>query len=280
MPFRGPHRRFRPGDLVYGLNLDFKYPELERIFCLPPGLLSTRIRNQFLAQVYPNWEREKLYVFIDQYNRRFLAVEPSAKQIPIDQRPDPQLKTINFNYNKTERPSGLPPHVQEFRNYLESVPGRDPREVPLPVHRPARIRRACKGGIEWILQPGNERHIHFILEGIDHQAVVEKNARDDNTQVTGYLTPQLRFIEDPNLKIRNYTGSELRWIFRHRRDPRVQAKVQFWRYVGWRSVWGGDSYVPCPPPWEKGPNKKYWDWYEQRRRKDGKSEYMYAQEVG
>jgi hypothetical protein len=51
-------------------------------------------------------------------------------------------------------------------------------------------------------------------------------------------------------KWRVYTGSELRWIYRNRQDPRVAARLQFWQ-----------DMQPCFPPWEQPQWRRLWQTY-------------------
>ncbi|MEM7449640.1 MAG: hypothetical protein AAF355_15500 [Myxococcota bacterium] len=231
-------------------------------------------RETFLDQVSPGWTFESApYVDIDFYCNHFL-VEEVVENKTINGVDREQIwDNIFFDYSKRETPDSLPKHVRDFRDYLESNPKRDPRRFSQPGYGDWRIRKACKGGIEWALQDGNRCHIHFLLQGIDQERVVRKNGMKDTGPGTFFLNVDKhdKLAEPYEIKSRNYTGSELRWIFPHRRDPRVQAKVQFWKRTGFR--FQRDQryrYVPCPPPWEKGPNVKYWRWYAQKRRDDGK----------
>jgi hypothetical protein len=94
------------------------------------------------------------------------------------------------------------------------------------------IRRKCKGGLYWATKIAS-KHVHFVLDGIDMKAVVNKATQGDNADRD----------EDPErgiAKNRTITGSELRWIYRNQTDEKVQQYVQFW-FNG----------KPCQPPWEK-----------------------------
>lgn len=93
------------------------------------------------------------------------------------------------------------------------------------------IRRKCKGGLYWATMIA-QKHVHFILDGIDMEAVVKKATQGDNPDSDG---DEALGIE----KNRTITGSELRWIYRNRDLEPVQQHVQFW--------FNGKQ---CPPPWE------------------------------
>lgn len=98
------------------------------------------------------------------------------------------------------------------------------------------FRRKSKFGIE--LQVRQARgHLHFVLADIDMNAIVRKrHSLDRLLPAQGQL---------PEAKWRSITGSELRWIYRHRTDSRVRRNVQF-RDLSEK----GDKLVPVKPPWD------------------------------
>ncbi|CAH1657289.1 MULTISPECIES: hypothetical protein [unclassified Chelatococcus] len=75
--------------------------------------------------------------------------------------------------------------------------------------------------------------VHFVLDEIDIRAVVEKNATWENGEKLDHM--------EQGRKWRSCTGAELRWLFRHQKDPLVRDTVQFWKY-----------FRPVAPPWEFG----------------------------
>lgn len=90
------------------------------------------------------------------------------------------------------------------------------------------VRRKCKAGIEWGVS--QKKQIHFILDNLDLEAVVNKNYAGKNSD---------RAATSTEAKNRSITGSELRWIYRNRHLAEVQAHVQFWAIE-----------EKCLPPWE------------------------------
>ncbi|KMJ45790.1 hypothetical protein AB204_07220 [Xenorhabdus khoisanae] len=92
--------------------------------------------------------------------------------------------------------------------------------------------RKCKAGLSWFSQTSPRSCIHFILDGIDMESVIYKH------------------YENKIKKGSSYTGSELRWIYRNRRDPKIISCIQFWR--------GG---VPVAPPWIGGKDASLWQNY-------------------
>ncbi|CDG80857.1 hypothetical protein GJA_194 [Janthinobacterium agaricidamnosum NBRC 102515 = DSM 9628] len=92
------------------------------------------------------------------------------------------------------------------------------------------LRRKVKGGLYWATSVA-KKHVHFVLDGLDMEAVVRKSASYDNP--TGSNNEQSN-----TAKTRAYTGAELRWIYRNRNNPDVQSHVHFVK-----------EGKPCPPPW-------------------------------
>lgn len=90
-------------------------------------------------------------------------------------------------------------------------------------HRPAYIdsqtvlQRKWKAGLCWAVGLSDNTTVHFILDGINFEAVVHKRLSDMQ------MAP---------------IYSSLRWIYRHKHERLVEQCVQFWR--------GG---LPVPPPW-------------------------------
>jgi hypothetical protein len=123
------------------------------------------------------------------------------------------------------------------------------------IRTAAIAKRKCKGGLNWITQ-NTGRHIHFLLAGMDMEAVPNKNftaykpARDEPQ---GKAPATLAW----DAKERSITGAELRWIYRNRSNLKVQQHVQFWKQsTKWGTGSGHGNYtvksstfVQCPPPW-------------------------------
>ncbi|MHC5234168.1 hypothetical protein [Brucella sp. LJL56] len=101
----------------------------------------------------------------------------------------------------------------------ESIALRDRKSIIFKDAETA-IGRKIKAGLNWAKD--SQTRVHFILDGIDMDEVVNKT---------------LRFFS--NRLVRPYTGSELRWLYRNRHDPDVQNVVQFWR-----------DGKRVEPPWE------------------------------
>jgi hypothetical protein len=66
------------------------------------------------------------------------------------------------------------------------------------------------------------------LDGIDLSVVVNKNFDGPNSDS----------LPGAKKKNRSVTGSELRWVYRHRELKDIQKYIQFWF-----------KFEPCCPPW-------------------------------
>jgi len=69
----------------------------------------------------------------------------------------------------------------------------------------AETRGKCKAGIGWAVE--DNRVVHFVLDGIDMDNVVDKQNDSES---------------------RRCTNSELRWIYRNRFQQKIVDGVQFW----------------------------------------------------
>ncbi|MBI6550573.1 hypothetical protein [Xenorhabdus lircayensis] len=191
MPFKPPFtKNFSPGDLIYGLQLQ-------------RTIYATLLRIEISS---------------DQYNVRASTVDQYVVPREIGIR-----KTgLRQFYNMT-LPKNLP-YFQDFLDYLSEHP-KYRTALTYPNEHPPRISdRKCKGSLSWITIGNNnltkDMHIHFILDDIDMEYVVNKR-------------------EYPGAES-NVTASELRWIFRNKEHPQVKRKIQFWV-----------NLMPTIPPWEE-----------------------------
>ena len=100
-------------------------------------------------------------------------------------------------------------------------------------------RTKSKAGLNWAVTTG--RHVHFILDNLDMKAVAEKSNTKGNPDSPIGKAAATVSLKD---KVRTITNAELRWVFRNKGDPAVQAQIQFWL-----------ENKPCCPPWEPGWDK-------------------------
>jgi hypothetical protein len=100
-----------------------------------------------------------------------------------------------------------------------------------PLNQDRAVYRKCKGGLAWATTTDLVPHVHFILDGVNMTHVVEKIPTS-----TG---------------LDSFTSSELRWIYRNRKNHNVISTIQFW----------SQSHA-VRPPWEHAPS--VWKSYEPR----------------
>lgn len=97
-------------------------------------------------------------------------------------------------------------------------------------------REKSKGGIEWQTKV-RKKNVHFCLDRMTdpliQHAITTKTFGDQDSD------PTVKVAWDK--KNRAITNAELRWIYRNRKDPDVNARVQCW-----------ENLKPCPPPWGRG----------------------------
>jgi len=86
--------------------------------------------------------------------------------------------------------------------------------------------RKSKAGIKWAQENGHS--VHYILDDIDIDSVINKTMN----------------IGKSGSPIKSIVNSEIRYIYRNRKDPKMQNTVQFWR--------GGR---PSNTPWVDDPAK-------------------------
>ncbi|GJI90802.1 hypothetical protein [Duganella hordei] len=105
----------------------------------------------------------------------------------------------------------------------------------------AEWRAKSKGGLLWATTVAN-KHVHFCLDGLVMDQVVGKSYPGRLGTGVGRDSPPGTPAHE---KERSITGSELRWLYRWRRNPQVSSLIQFWRYDSFHKKW-----VQCSPPWE------------------------------
>nr|WP_298135959.1 hypothetical protein [uncultured Pseudomonas sp.] len=137
---------------------------------------------------------------------------------------------------------------QKYSRYAQAIRGNENDEdrfatvVTSAILQNAAWRAKSKFGMEWTLR-NHRGHIHFLLDDIEMGAVVTKTHHFVDAAGT-VLAQDMPTGRSPAAvaKERTITHSELRWVYRNRGNPLVQAGVQFWRTVG-------GVLQPCVPPW-------------------------------
>jgi hypothetical protein len=98
-----------------------------------------------------------------------------------------------------------------------------------------RIKEQCKTGLDFQTHGGGldgkgKGVIHFVLGPILLQLmeyIVGKSNPVLDKNILHYTGEKSSpFVTE---KRRHITGAEIRWVYRNRKDPKVQAKIQFWR---------------------------------------------------
>lgn len=175
---------------------------------------------------------------LDDLNNQFLGTGHFTGK----DNPDTYDKNIKLRDREAKR----------FQKALHKRRKYDPRRVSGRDKSETRVRQACKGGLEHVTRMGNT--IHFILDGLNIQWVIQKTGPWDQMGVT-----QL------GEKARDITGAEMRFLYRHRNDPTVMNNVRFWRggqevHAPWLEDPGAwDAYTPksgLNPSKKAGKSKK------------------------
>ncbi|WP_157664497.1 hypothetical protein [Bordetella genomosp. 9] len=217
MPFDKPFRTaFHPGDLVYGLHeIRAHYFESHSSFSHAPFYrdeynLPIIIDHFILPYEYGPGYREMLSDGQKQCRNhqllkefvQFLGAHPSGK----------------YRYLFTGSPSDSR-DSDSFSDASDSTEAEEAREDKMTF-------RKCKAGLAW--EAARNGHIHFMLDAIDIDAVVNK------------IPPYGDSI----------TASELRWVYRNRFKVEVQHCIQFWH-----------KGEPVIPPWQTIDGKAVWERY-------------------
>lgn len=197
---------FNPGDKLYGLS-----------------------QQRPQSAVKPN--AGGMATVIDQLNNQFLGTGGMGF---FNRLNDPPNSAVIQDWEKMAtygkpNPSShvLTPEAQKYQQWLEAHPKYSPTKTvvgdePLssPYRQWDRVKKSCKAGIQYTVDSGNK--VHFILDGIDQNAVVNKH---------NYQTQQ------PEVKVnpitgdsqQNITASELRFIHRNWKNPQFHSGVEFWQ---------------------------------------------------
>jgi hypothetical protein len=223
MPLKPPYlNKFNPGDLLYGLALMRNFYGNNYM-----GLAELANDSSFTCVIddYAANELQKNYF------------ERIGEKIPKNQDDFYQVLTSHPKYKSIFIDH---PYQTNFDN-IDHI-----------VLSTQNIARKCKTGLYWAAKYEKNFSIHFILDEIDINEVIFKSNEKDHphADLNSYLRCYFKKAKkidrnipkskvDKNLSCKSITGSELRWIYRNKDDPKVQKSVQFW-YKG----------KPCCPPWD------------------------------
>lgn len=172
------------------------------------------------------------WYLMDQYNNALLPGQKQFGKGGYQRAPDIEKTAENkvkesknpaaadyLNYQKTATHSALALSQLDKRYDGKEPSGVDPRYSLM-------IRRACKHGIEFVLRPESQSHLHFVLDAL----------ANDNFQKV-----QLKVIEHGYT---SYTYSELRYVYRNWEKFEATGRIHFyinfeevaapWRVKAWK----------------------------------------------
>lgn len=235
MPFYKPyHAEFKQNDLIYGINKQREY-------------YANNYKN-FSLSLNPD-----INPIIDQYE-----ITPFER---FDRDPNNIPNNEQFFYNTLMQHPKYKAICKEAAFQIKAIDKGIVNQFCLESTNA--IHRKCKGGLYWsaVSNQGKKAfHIHFILDKINLKQVILKNNQKDfgSQNFLDYLKDSLEEEQEidkcyfdssylqAKIKNRSVTGSELRWIYRNRKDPYVQKAIQFWH-----------EGKPCCPPWDNDFNYIY-----------------------
>ena len=213
MPFRQPYAQgYQDGDLIFGLHGD-------------PG------RDGFLGQFQ--------HQITDPRRKTTISIADEFTTADLNTKAD--RKALTHFLSEIERHPRYGRYRRAIRPYQDDEAWWENATVnSLPEGEyQAAIRAKVKFGLEHQIRTGRG-HVHFVLDGLDMFRVATKSHSLDIPR--GKPATRQQALN----KERGFTGSELRWIYRHRNDPRVANAVQFWLTDSTGRM------RPARPPWEEG----------------------------
>jgi len=245
--------RYQEGDLVYGLGAEranyikAKYPDYEELSIKPVTIIDE----------YNNILSSTLFFSHDRETRQYIRANLNAKGakrvvVPSDlaSRVMAEGSARKFKWDAYFKAAKTKPKFDLIKIYAEVAKkyGADfYHEIADNLTPPLFWKRASKQGLE-MATGGSNTQIHFVLDGVDMDAVVKK------TKGTGLLKEEDLTESSTSLwdigRGEGVTASELRYIYRN--WNRLQGKVDF--YQGGRKV---------DAPWIQ--NHALWNQYQPHR---------------
>ena len=234
--------QFKKGaDLIYGRSgPDFRD---KYVIAVSPDCWSKVKTDHKNMRMQPDGDMD--FVIIDTYNNAFLGTEIFATAAVVTQDGWGQTKadrrkgiTPIHNFQETDTKSKTylgqleneHGEVGSFRDFLEHGTSYDINGVGGPDGLQMRYGRACKAGLAYgILK--RKGKVHFALDGLTSASILDDVGLGKDK--------------------RKITGKELRWIFRHRDEPKIKADVIFWL-----------DGAKTEPLWEK--DRGLWEAYDKQ----------------
>ncbi|MDX7992306.1 hypothetical protein [Xenorhabdus littoralis] len=244
MPFYAPFiDGFRIGDLIYGLNTErSKYSNEVKAFGIakyynnignyqyPPVVIDNYLTPSEINNI-SNFIRNEYDKSNEEYQERLYLFENMCNYAKGDEYE--KYKESFFN------------HLKSNSKYCSAIETNEYNRL--------HIGRKCKGGLSWVSIGSDplvkDVNVHFILDNINIERLLKKYINIDIN--TNGRNSSGNLDEYRNQKDDSLTGKELRWVFRHRANPRVAKKIQFWR-----------NKSPVYPPWLEARTHHLWDKYD------------------
>lgn len=220
MSFRQPFTTFyKPGDLIYGMGASIA--ELaEQII---PGFRNRTAKEKLVTLIRVSEYEMTDYEFkraIDEVKRLYGRWSFFTGKV---KRKIDEIQRLMSGYR-----SALESH-HKYRDYLAMT--------STDQLKGARVnqswRKKSKGGLYYACFFPNHIVVHYCLDGLELDKVIDKSVSIDTPSTYAPVNKQ-----------RAITSSELRWIYRNRYIPNVWERIQFWKSDG------TGKYVSCTPPWE------------------------------
>lgn len=173
-----PCDAFKMGDLIYGL----KHSRI--------NLVHSEQTYSLLTQNFKKYGYQDFY--IDFFEPESVFDEQTAAP--------PLSMQESFSESAAKHP--------KYRSILNPLTTIEERSLCLSTA----IGRKVKAGLNWAAE--SNRRVHFVLDDIKMEEVVNKELRD---------------LGDGFGERKPHIGEELRWIYRNRTNPMVEETVLFWK---------------------------------------------------
>lgn len=133
----------------------------------------------------------------------------------------------------------------EFSEWLSHHPRYSPELSADSSQWNKRFNRTSKAGLEWALTEKGY-NVHFVVSKDDDLDAMVKGS----SGVAGHQPFVAQYQDGREIEEKRITHAELRWLYRNRENPNVQANVQFWEF----SPNASEQFKPVDPPWVTQPD--------------------------
>lgn len=233
-------KQFNParGDIVYGRS-DYRLPYLKdaKANFGDCWLIIDDYNNASVLSARGEYVKDRK----DDQQRVLGHVTAAAQQFQKD--PNPARPVSNYLDDIYKHPKYSPDraiHAREDRLSKEHGEAYDEDAVTDANIQWVIIRRACKFGIEWVVEnTGTQSEIHFVIDGLDMAEITTKKA----LKTTGRVEPAVPI-----------TTSELCSIYRKWHRPGYKHRIRFYL-----------NQLETEPPWENKKTSNVWEVYGKAR---------------